>query len=91
MTVEEFLDIVWDEQWVRLTFEDESHDTHIDVWGADWIGGYDGTVDEVRPWLEYEVDDMKVETHKSPETGDDVQMVCVTLFPPKKKGYGNGH
>ena len=42
-TVRDLLNIVYDEQWVRLDFEDESHDSHIDVWGADWIGGYEGT------------------------------------------------
>jgi len=91
-TVEDLLNIVYDEQWVRLVFDDESHDSHIDVWGADWIGGYEETLKEVEPYLDCEVDDMVVEEFDHPERdGEKAQMICVTVYPTLKKGDGNEH
>ncbi len=88
-TVEDFLNIVYDEQWVRLIFDDGSHDSHIDVWGADWIGGYKDTLEEVEPYLDYEVDDMVVEEFDHPELdGEKAQMICVTVYPPSNNGDG---
>ena len=86
-TVKDFLNLVYDEQWVRLIFEDKSHDNHIDIWGADWIGGYEETLKEVEPYLDYEVDDMVVEEFDNPELdGEKAQMICVTVYPTVKKG-----
>lgn len=85
-TVEDFLNLVYDEQWVRLIFDGED-DKHIDVWGADWIGGYEETLKEVKPYLDYEVDDMVVEEFDNPERdGEKAQMICVTVYPTLKKG-----
>ena len=80
-TVEDFLNIVYDEQWVRLVFDDESHDSHIDVWGADWIGGYEETLEELAPFLSRQVDDLCVVEESDPERPDEtVQMLNVTLY-----------
>ena len=88
-TVEDFLNLVYDEQWVRLTFEDSSHESHIDIWGADWIGGHKPTLDEVEPYLDCEVDDMVVEEFDDPELdGEKAQMICVMVYPTVKKGKG---
>lgn len=85
-TVEDFLNLVYDEQWVRLIFEDKSHDSHIDIWGADWIGGYEETLKEVEPYLDCGVDDMVVREFDDPELdGKKVQMICVTVYPTLKK------
>ncbi len=87
MTVEDFLNVVYDEQWVRLVFDDSSHENHIDVWGADWIGGYEPTLEELEPWLNCEVDDMVVEENDDPELdGETAQMICVTVYPTIRKG-----
>lgn len=87
ITVEDFLNLVYDEQWVRLILEDKTDDSHIDVWGADWIGGYEKTLKEVEPYLDYEVDDMVVEEFDDPEhDGEKVQMICVTVYSILKKG-----
>lgn len=84
-TVQDFLDIVYDEQWVKLCFEDEPN-KNIDIWGADWIGGYEETLEEVEPYLDYEVDEMFVAKCKNPESSPKyVQMICVSLYPPPKK------
>lgn len=83
MTVRDFLDIVYDEQWVRLYIAGaESEPAMIDVWGADWIGGHGETLEKVSPYLGYEVEDMVVEEHDDPELeGEKAQMICVTAFP----------
>lgn len=82
MTVRDLLNIAYDEQWVRLYIDGaESEPAMIDVWGADWIGGYEVTLKEVDPYLDYEVDDMVVEEHDDPEyPGERAQMICVTAF-----------
>ena len=76
-----------DEQWVRLIFDGKSHDNHIDILGADWIGGYDETLKKVEPYLDYEVDDMVVEEFPDREyDGEKAQMICVTVYPPSNNG-----
>lgn len=87
-TVKDFLNLVYDEQWVRLIFDGED-DRHIDVCGADWIGGYKETLEEVKPYFDYEVDDMVVEEFDHPELdGEKAQMICVTVYPPSNNGDG---
>lgn len=90
-TVEDLLNIVYDEQWVRLCFHNDE-DKHIDVWGADWIGGYQPVLDELEPYLDCEVDDMFVANCKSPEPYDGnkrVNMICVTVYTDYRKKKSN--
>lgn len=85
MKVKDILNIVFDEQWLRLSFDKEDgwlKNKHINVWGADWIGGYEPTLKELDPYLNCEVDDMVVEEFDDPELdGGKAQMICVTVYP----------
>jgi hypothetical protein len=81
MTLEEFLNITDDEVWIRLTFADDASKPPLMVWGADWIGGYEGTLKEVEPYLEMVVDDMRIERHAHPELKRRyTPMICATLY-----------
>jgi hypothetical protein len=85
MKVKDILNIVFDEQWLCLSFDKEDgwlKNEHIKVWGADWIGGYKPTIKELNPYLDCEVDDMDVEEFDDPECdGEKAQMICVTVYP----------
>lgn len=85
MKVKDVLNIVFDEQWLCLTFDKEDgwlKNKHIKVWGADWIGGYEPTLKELDPYLECEVDNMEVAEFDDPEyDGEKAQMICVTVYP----------
>lgn len=80
MTLEELLNIVQDEVWVKVEFAHEDH-APVYVWGADWIGGYHPTLNEVAPWLDREVDDLCVVEEPNPEReGEDAQMLNIVVY-----------
>ena len=80
MTLRNFLNIVYDETWVKVEFEDGKHEP-LYVWGADWIGGYEETLEELAPFLSRQVDDLCVVEESDPERPDEtVQMLNVTLY-----------
>ena len=64
MTLNDLLDHIDDETWVRLALPDGSHS---DIWVADYVGGDSGTMTLLRPLLDLEVDDFAVEMLKPPE------------------------
>lgn len=85
MKVKDVLNIVFDEQWLCLSFGKEDgwlKNNRIKVWGADWIGGHEPTLKELDPYLDCEVDNMEVAELSNPEEdGENAQMISVTVYP----------
>jgi hypothetical protein len=81
MTLRNFLNIVYDETWVKVEFDDEEEHEPLYVWGADWIGGYEQTLKELSPFLRRQVDDLCVVEEPDPERPKkSAQMLNVTLY-----------
>ena len=79
MTVEDLLNIVYDEQWLILELPDGKGE--LQVWGADWIGGWKDTIEEVDPWRDCEVDELYAKREKDPETGKLTETIRATVYP----------
>lgn len=78
MKLEELLNAADDETWFRIK---EPHGEIHEIWVADYIGGHEETLEELRPLLGCEFDDrFRIERHKDPEEGKTVPMVCVDLY-----------
>lgn len=83
MKLRDFLDVWFDETWIRIVKTDRSK---IEVWMADYIGGHEPTMEELDPYLDCELDDNTyLTTGKDPETGKRATFVCVELFECPKK------
>lgn len=85
MKLKSLLDSVYDEVWVRVEFQNFENDKPprepLEVWGADWIGGYEPTLEEVKPYLHKDIDDLCIVNHKHPERkGKRVNMICGTIY-----------
>lgn len=88
MTVEQFLNVLDHEVWVcvRTAEADAKADSGGDivVWSADWI--MDRYVDGVKPYLGYDVDDVRIERLATPGARADaapVPMVVVVAYKPE--------
>lgn len=78
MKLRELLDEAFDETWVRIAKPDGKR---VDLWVADYIGGYEPVMDELEPLLDSETDgEFMLEIDKSPETGKPVPIMVVTLM-----------
>ncbi len=86
MTIEDFLNVLDHEVWVRVRLSDGSDESEdIVIWSADWI--MDKYVDKVKPYLKYIADDVHVETHTEPcVSNENVEyaepMVVVVAYKP---------
>ena len=94
MTLEEVLDLMDDEVWVRMrirTRDGGRKDPEDDLvlWSADWIGG--GLADPGMPtgledYLDWDADDLSVEMYDDPEfrgtrgPQDKVPMIVVNAY-----------
>lgn len=79
MTFEDFLNVSDDEVWINATLPNGKDE--ITVWSSDWLGGHDETLKEVEPYLDLEVDDMRIEKLINPESKKNkVEMICVNLY-----------
>ena len=85
MTLRNVLDLLDHEVWVRVrpykNYENPADDAVF--WSADWIGG--GVDDpfipkEIKTCLDWEADDLSIETHPNPEDGEDVPMLVVNAY-----------
>lgn len=64
MTLEDLMGAAFDETWFRI---ETGKKKHIDVWNADYIGGYEPTLEELEPFLGREVEEFHLKTIKNPE------------------------
>ena len=63
MKLEELLNVMFDETWVRIT---KPNGEQEEVWVADYLGGYEATIETLTPILSCDfvyVVDMVIETN----------------------------
>lgn len=76
MKLKEILNLANDEMWVRID------NANIDyIWMADYTGGREETLDELWPFIEYEVDEYWLETFEDPERGNKAPLMVISLNP----------
>lgn len=74
MKLKDILNLANDEMWVRID------NANIDyIWMADYTGGREETLDELCPFLEYEVDEFWLETFEDPERGNKAPLMVISL------------
>lgn len=79
MKLEELLDVMFDETWVRIT---KPNGEQEEVWIADYLGGYEATIETLTPILSCEIVDevdMVIDTNPETKKGK-VPILCVKLI-----------
>ena len=89
MTLEEVLNLMDHEVWVRVRINDGRENNPANdlvLWSADWIGGGiedPGMPDGLADVLEWDADDLSVERHLTPD-GPEMQIVVNAYYPVPK-------
>ena len=79
MKLAELLNVMFDETWMRIT---KSDGKQVDVWVADYIGGYSNTMEMLKPLLFCEIEDgvdLAITTDPENPRGF-VPVLCVSLL-----------
>jgi len=63
MKLRNLMDAAFDETWFRV----KDGDRTVDVWNADYFGGYQPVMDEIEDLLDRNVDEYYLEIIKNPE------------------------
>jgi hypothetical protein len=63
MKLRNLMDAAFDETWFRV----KDGDRTVDVWNADYFGGYQPVMDEIEDLLDRDVDEYYLEIIKDPE------------------------
>lgn len=77
MTIEDLLNETDHEVWVKIITKKKS----IEVWTADFHGGYDPVLKEIKPFLSKEIggDGIFIDMFKNPEGSGKVPMLCAII------------
>lgn len=86
MKLRTLMDRAFDEVWFCIVSPDGEE--HL-VWSADYIGGYEPTLEELEPLLDRGFDEFDLIMRKDPESdavnAPEVPMIYVALEPNKKE------
>ena len=86
MKLRTLMDRAFDEVWFCIV--DPSGEEHL-IWNADYVGGYEPTLEELEPLLDRRFEEFDLITRKDPEStavnAPEVPMIYVAIEPNRKE------